>query len=329
MKLFYRAAHLRSMTYWTPRDFVACIEGAMFCPYNGVVLSRSGDIVQESFNIGIAGLDLTRARDKKVVPLSGTYALLRSRVHNYYHTIVDNLPRVLTLERPPFDQLSEILLLCPGGATDLESFFLDRFGLSNVRPIALEQGFVYELERLIFTPFKSGIFSGYLPDWYVGRLREKLFPMRPSRRNRRIFISREHAVRQERKIVNEDEIRSLLCELGFEVRCPELLSFEEQIEMFYDAEAVVGVHGAGLTNTLYAPPGLKVVEIFASNEINPAYYFLCKSLDHRYSWVAGDGEGLFPPQFGVNTSRLLMALNQLGVVGREHRHVNRTLVRSG
>ena len=80
MRLFYGAAHLRSKTYWTPRDFVACVEGAMFCPYNGVILSRSGDIVQESFNIGIAGLDLTRLRDKEVVPLSGTYALLRSRV---------------------------------------------------------------------------------------------------------------------------------------------------------------------------------------------------------------------------------------------------------
>ena len=96
--------------------------------------------------------------------------------HNYYHTIVDNLPRVLALDRLPIDQFSEISLLCPGGATDLEAFFLDRFGLGNVRPIALEQGVLYELERLIFTPFKSGIFSGYLPDRYVRSFRDKLFP---------------------------------------------------------------------------------------------------------------------------------------------------------
>ena len=57
----------------------------------------------------------------------------------------------------------------------------------------------------------------------------------------------------------------------------------------------------------------RFVEIFASNEINPAYYFLSKSLDHRYVWVCGDGDGLFPLQFSVEAAHVVAALKQLGI----------------
>ena len=311
MDLFSRARHLQFKTYTVPRDFIAVVEGALYCPYNNVILSKAGMVVAESLNVVINGLDVTKLRNREVVTLTGTHALLRSRANNYYHTIVDNLPRVLALERATFSDFGEIRLLCPGGATELEAFFLTQFDLPNVRALPLEQGVLYEMERLIFTPYKSKLFSGYLPDWYVQKFRSKVFPDRPTKRNRRIFISREHALRQERKIVNEGEVRSLLSNLGFEVQCPELLSYSDQIELFYDAEMVVGVHGAGLTNALYAPPELKVVEIFASDKINPAYYFLSKSLGHAYSWVCGDGEGLFPPQFAIDPRKLVKALDQL------------------
>ena len=58
-----------------------------------------------------------------------------------------------------------------------------------------------------------------------------------------------------------DEIQPILTAYGFEDTILEGRSPAEQISLFRDAEAVVGVHGAGLTNILFSPPDCKIVSI--------------------------------------------------------------------
>ena len=313
MCLYKSAAHLMSNQYTTPADYVASVDNALYCPFNNVVLDTSRRVVAESLNISFIQLDTRKLRSRDIVRLDGTYALCRSRANNYYHTIVDNLPRIVALSREPFSEFDQIRLLCPGGATATESFFLSKFGLANVQVLPLEQGTLYQLEHLVFTPFKSKVFSGFLPKWYVDRFRHHVFPNRPSKRNRRILISREKAARQRRNFTNREKVDRLLDDFGFEKHYPEFLSLDEQIDMFYDAEVVVAAHGAGLTNCVYAPPGLKVVSIFPSTQINPAYYLLCTSLGHRFSWICGDSQSRNPVEFTVDLGELTDTLSALGV----------------
>ena len=126
--------------------------------------------------------ELRQHRDTETIP--GYSALLRAYSVNYYHTIIDGLPRVFSLNRSPYANFDEIKLLCPGGPTGLENFFLSKFNLANVRPVSLETDRAYRLEQLIFTPFKTGISSGYLPASYVEQSREKVLPKRPSKCHR-------------------------------------------------------------------------------------------------------------------------------------------------
>jgi hypothetical protein len=80
-------------------------------------------------------------------------------------------------------------------------------------------------------------------------------PARPTR----VYVTREKSSR--RRIVNQEEVRATLAQHGFTEISAENLGVEEQIGLFADAEAVIGVHGAGLTNAVFSSPGTVLVEL--------------------------------------------------------------------
>jgi hypothetical protein len=54
---------------------------------------------------------------------------------------------------------------------------------------------------------------------------------------------------------------------GFDSYVLEDLSFYEQVDLFSSAEIVVGPHGAGFTNTIFADD-LTLLELFGSGELS-------------------------------------------------------------
>jgi capsular polysaccharide biosynthesis protein len=86
--------------------------------------------------------------------------------------------------------------------------------------------------------------------------------------------------------------------LGFVAVDPGELSPEEQVRTFAEAECVVGVHGAGLTNLAFAPAGAGVVELFAPDYVNECFWALATTVEGlRYRYLVGDG---LPTRSGAN-----------------------------
>lgn len=81
----------------------------------------------------------------------------------------------------------------------------------------------------------------------------------PGMAAKRIYIDRRTAVR--RRCTNESKLIERLEGLGFRPVALERLSFTEQAALFSAAEMVVAPHGAGLAHVMFAPPGVKVLEI--------------------------------------------------------------------
>lgn len=71
------------------------------------------------------------------------------------------------------------------------------------------------------------------------------------RAERKIYIPRKPG--GWRSVLNEEEVIDALAKEGFEVLRPEELSLVEQIRLFASASMIVGLHGSGLTNVLFAP----------------------------------------------------------------------------
>lgn len=94
------------------------------------------------------------------------------------------------------------------------------------------------------------------------------------RRIYRIYISRRAA--RWRRVINEAEVLEALRPWGFVPVQLEALSLAEQIALMQTAEAVIGIHGAGLTNLAFCQPGTLVVEIFPRNAVLPYFWSLAQ-----------------------------------------------------
>jgi Glycosyltransferase 61 len=135
---------------------------------------------------------------------------------------------------------------------------------------------------------------------------------------RKIFISRSKSghrgimkivpwigVDNDNRIDNFEELDNYFASLGFEIVFAEQLnSFEDQINLFYEAEIIVGTSGSGLANAIFMQEGTTVVELLTpliismpksiltnsphdnTRPFNQDDYFVAEEIHHFYSKVA-------------------------------------------
>ncbi|MFN4151837.1 MAG: glycosyltransferase family 61 protein, partial [Candidatus Sericytochromatia bacterium] len=114
----------------------------------------------------------------------------------------------------------------------------------------------------------------------------------------RVYISRKKA-KNGRKILNEDELISLLSNYDFRIIETEKMSLLRQVEIFYDTSFLVGAHGAGMIHSLFMKNKSTVIELFSPVYIN---YCCTKNsvelLSHKYHAVVSECTGKY--SYGEN-----------------------------
>ncbi|HHZ93532.1 TPA: glycosyltransferase family 61 protein [Candidatus Poribacteria bacterium] len=119
-------------------------------------------------------------------------------------------------------------------------------------------------------------------------LRTQLLPL-DSCPHRRIFLSRQDAAR--RRLLNEEKIINRLKPHGFEVVVPSSLSVADQIEVFSQAEIVVGPHGSGFANMVFASSQAKMIEIHSPHWALGFYRSLAWMMGQQHGQVIGFTRG--------------------------------------
>lgn len=105
-------------------------------------------------------------------------------------------------------------------------------------------------------------------------------------KDKKIFITRRG--NNKRQLSNIDVIEYIAETSGFYVVDTADLDVAAQKAMFESVNVVVGVHGAGLSNLIFAHGNVtKVLEIFPENFIPPHYYWLSKELGYDYKAILG------------------------------------------
>jgi hypothetical protein len=103
---------------------------------------------------------------------------------------------------------------------------------------------------------------------------------------RRIFLSRRaDANTNGRVLVNESEVLARLAGLGFVPFHAEDHTFEQQLRVFSHAEIVVGVAGAGLSNTVFMRERSIVVELMPTSEFKWHFALVAKYCGLAYFLV--------------------------------------------
>jgi capsular polysaccharide biosynthesis protein len=91
-----------------------------------------------------------------------------------------------------------------------------------------------------------------------------------------------------RRFVNQREVEKCLSKYGFESVAPEKLSVAEQIRYFSKAEVIVGAHGSGFINMLWADEP-HIIELFGYL-VACAFYQLASVLEYEYDALLCDHE---------------------------------------
>lgn len=210
---------------------------------------------------------------------------------NYFHWLIDSLPRLLGIDLRDYDRVATPLNR-PYHHQTLELLDLPEGSTLEVR----EWGHFRCRELVAVSPHPlhriDGVGAAYLRD---------LFGVPPGRSTRRLYLGRGDSWR--RRILNEAALISELDAYGFEPVLLSRMNIVEQARLLSSAEAVVAPHGAALANLVFAPSTCRVLELFPSNWVGDQYEALSRTCGLSYRPHFSENSAT-NPDFEVNLASL-------------------------
>jgi capsular polysaccharide biosynthesis protein len=199
---------------------------------------------------------------------------------SYYHWICDVLCRLHdVLHRLP----PEVRFIVPSVMEPWKWRSLELIGVPPDRCVQRADGRALRIERL-FHAGPVAMTGDHEPDalrWIRDRIWNGVLGGAPAaNRRRRLYLTRRGG--RARAVTNEAELQPALSARGFEMVRADRLSFDEQVRLFADAAVVVAPHGAALTNLLWSPPGVRILELFEPGTLRRCYWSLAHHLGHSY-----------------------------------------------
>ena len=208
-------------------------------------------------------------------PVIGATAVVATTLGaGYGHWLLDELPRLLSLERVAADTLIAHAL------QPFSRVALEHRGWTGA-VLHAERGGHFQCEQLIVPNLAGTVVQPTRRA--LDLITEFTTPLQTGRFGfgERIYLTREGARR--RTLTNEPELWTELQGTGFvRVRLDEL-TWMEQINAFRRAKVVVAPHGAGLANLVFCQPGTRVVELFNRSYVHGCFWRLAalQRLDYR------------------------------------------------
>lgn len=220
----------------------------------------------------------------------------------YYHWLVDGVPRLLDLIDDGIDFEKYPLIMPP-----LEHFhrqLLDTLGISSESQVVIvgKDDWCHVGDCVFPTldfPFAArGLddYSTHPNGSMLRRIRERILARLPrtaaasTNASKRIYISRAKATKRKLTPESEAAVRTILESRGFQTICLEELPWPEQVRLLENADFVVGVHGAGLTNILFAK-SLTLLELQNPLEARAYFAVIARELNMRYTYSIGKLHG--------------------------------------
>jgi hypothetical protein len=275
----------RTPVYRNPVDVVE-IANAEIVIYNNnvVIVSSAGDIFEDLSISELPSIIANHVKNNVTDPLRrdvATAVVISDRfpAPNLCHFLLDQVTRLALYERLGV-AAGDVAVIGPPATAPFQKAILEQVGVVDYIPSSGPA--IIRAGRLLISrtcrETHQHPAQGAAP-WAVSYLR-RAFNITSSQKTNRIYISRADA--KWRKISNEGEVIARLKRAGFIELVASSLSFSEQAELFRHASHVVGVHGAGLSNIVFCPPGTRVLEFFHPLIGTWAYAALGAGIDLDY-----------------------------------------------
>ena len=305
-----RDRHRPLRTITAPGQWIARIAGAKVIP--GFQVIRGEHLIAyepagDPRNGFVAGLQShlceVRGRGDQVA-VAATYVetikvdaavLISGRCSpNYFHVVVEYLSKLtlvascdqtanlpLIVDRRMFPQEWQALSVL---APTSELIAIDARTMIEVRDLHIVSQPTFHRDNLVQPPWLNAALTVEPLRLMRERVRTRFGITGDERLTHRlIYLAR----RTGRFVLNGNEVEAALDALGFEVRYPEDLSFEDQVRLFSEARVIVGPLGAAFTNLIFASPDAKVIAL-----ASPLLVDYC--MQSNLAGVAGCDYVIFP-----------------------------------
>lgn len=276
-----------------PPVLVNDIPGGGIWP-SGEVEAADGRVVLESAKR--PGHLLNRVTERRLAPAQrpehridgvATTIAAPGRGLNYFHWVIDMLPRLFALEHTG----EPATVVCSERVPSFVRELFERVAPDHLKVRFFPPQAIVRADVVRFPGFTTAWGHGLLRPEIARWLRARLLGREPTRPEpgRRLYIRRVGT--RWNVIRNEAEVIRALAAFDVEAVQPDLLSVSEQVELFADAELIVGPHGAGLTNAAVADRAA-VVDIHPNGlegtRAQITYWSLARTFGHRYVAVLND-----------------------------------------
>lgn len=203
-------------------------------------------------------------------------------VDNYYHWLIETLPRIALLEMAGFKP-GDIRLVMPANNSSAkfvhECLNLVGWG-NNVNYLGAG---AYKVRNLIVPSLTCppSKISPVAAAW----LRQKLLSPNADTNKvfagfERIYIARDDS--PSRRVANISEVDELMKKHGFVKVTMSGKTVSEQAQLFAAAKYIVGIHGAALSNVIFCQNGARLLEIFMDGWFTKAFFNLSRDRGMSY-----------------------------------------------
>ena len=250
-----------------------------------------------------------RGTPRKLRNLNGTVlSLLTGGAgnENYSHWLSDVLPRIALCNKTV--NLSEIdYFLLPDHVKQFQSETLDCLKIPKHKRLSSKKFRHIKAKKLIVTdhPVVTSVRNikdtHNIPAWIIHWLKDVfLNKSTATNKKNKIYIDRNEAngnFRSSRSISNEDEIKKYLLKNNFIFARLHEMKFNEEVDLFHNAECVVGLHGAGLVNIVFCRPGTRVIELI-NTSTKSHFEVIAKKNNLNYTSITVEAKQNVPNQQG-------------------------------
>jgi capsular polysaccharide biosynthesis protein len=214
-------------------------------------------------------------REKTVISLRSVFDT------NYYHVLIETLARLPILDR----YLPRNIPIVISPALERQPYFQSLCSLPWLR----DRNWIVQHDFYVAadTVWICGLTRPTRP--VLEAFAKLMVPDVPTATsNRRIFLTRAPA--RGRTLSNFAELLPVIEAYNLEVVDTEQLSMPKQITLFSESSLIVGIHGAGLTNTVFrCGRPLRLLELYPPHDADPGFYLLSQDLGHSWDYLVGYG----------------------------------------
>lgn len=190
----------------------------------------------------------------------GVFLITTAAEGNYYHWLIDLLPRLLLVLETELADIPTRSILLHSRSRQYEQDTFELLGLESNNIIRIKPNELINVKDVIISDFVLSYERSRFPNWkksLLNKFKDKVLKNFEKEHYGKIYLLRGKQAK--RCLIGEETLVDILSKAGFTIIDPQQLSLKDQICVLAGAKVVVSPHGAALTNIIFCEQGTLII----------------------------------------------------------------------